>query len=313
MIRRFRLAALALAVFLPFSGALAQTYYLIAHAGMADPFWQVAFRGASDAAAETGLDLAILAPETVNDYARQIALIDSAIAADAAGIATTVSDPQAFAAVLQKARDRGIPVIAFNARPVDDDRRRNPYQAYIGMDDAAAGRFLADHAWRAGALKDRVLVAVQQGGHAGLEARYQGIAEVLERHGLRVDRLEVGTNDTTTEQRFRDYVAAHDDLSGVITLGPSGAHPIGRVLKADGLPLYFASFDVSPLTVRMIKDGLMDATVDQQPYMQGYLAVKLLPLVADYRMAPPDINTGIGLIDAGNVAAIEKLARDHIR
>ncbi len=291
----------------------ADVYFFVSHAGVADPFWRIQFKGASEAATESGMDLRILSPETVNDFGRQIELLVSAVAAGAAGIATTVTEPYGFAPVLAKAHAAGIPVIAFNARPEDDDRRRNPYLAYVGMDDYRAGRVLARHALRRGRLAAPVVVAIQQAGHAGLEARLKGIVEVLSEEDIVVERLNVRSNDDATERLFRDYLATHGPVGTVITLGPEAAHPIGRVIRAEGLAPYMAGFDLSSLTVRMIEDGVMDFVVDQQPYMQGYLAVKLLRLAAAYRMTPPDIDTGIGIVDAATVGTVVQLAREHIR
>ncbi|MEG3641603.1 sugar ABC transporter substrate-binding protein [Magnetococcus sp. PR-3] len=288
-------------------------YFFISHAGVSDPFWKVPFKGARDAAKEMGVKLTILAPERPNDYGRQITLLRQAIAQQPDGIATTISDRNGFSTSLIEAKQKRIPVIAFNARPTDDNRQRNPYLAYIGMDDYAAGQSLAKQALQRGELSKRVVVVIQQAGHAGLEARFGGIAEILSHHGLSVDRLDSAPTKAETEQKFRTYIQNHSHLSAVITLGPDAAHPIGRVIKKDGLQLYFASFDLSPLSARMIKDGLMDFTIDQQPYMQGYLSIKLLHLANRYAMTPPDINTGIGLIDRHNLPSVEKLAKTHIR
>ena len=76
---------------------------------------------------------------------------------------------------------------------------------------------------------------------------------------------------------------------------------------------YLASFDVSPSTIEYIKKGILDFTIDQQPYMQSYITVKLLVLAARYQMAPPDINTGVRIVDKTNASIVEKLTRQYFR
>nr|CRH05700.1 putative Sugar binding protein of ABC transporter [Candidatus Magnetococcus massalia] len=289
-------------------------YVFISHAGVSDPFWKIPFRGARDAAKELGVPLTILAPEQVNDYSRQVELLQQAIKQQPLGIATTLSDPHGFSTALMEAKRAGIPVIVFNARPQNDDRIVNPYLAYIGMDDYKAGQAMARSVLQRTEPEGHVLIAVQQAGHAGLEARFAGIVQQLGTRGIEVARLNVGDQGgADAEVRFRDYLKANPGLTTVISLGPESAHPIGRVIKRGGLKLFFASFDLSPLTSRMIKDGIISFTIDQQPYMQGYLSVQMLRLAARYKMIPPDINTGIGVVDANNLEQVEALAKAHIR
>lgn len=307
------IALLFICLFLSSSVAAGEHYYLISHAGIIDPFWNVPFNGAKAAADETGVKLTILAPEKVNDYNRQLELLQSAIEEKPAGIATTVTDPDVFANALKTARKKNIPIIAFNARPIEDDRIKNPYLAYIGMDDYMAGRHLAMRVLARNDTIGKVLVAIQQAGHTGLEARLRGISEVLHEKSLPVDRLNIPTENKSAMEKFRRYISSHPDITTVLTLGPVSAHSIGRVIKRDNLDLYFASFDITPLIIRMIKDKILDFSIDQQPYMQGYLSIKMLRLAAKYKMSPPDINTGIGIVDLETVTSVEQLTKKNIR
>lgn len=287
--------------------------FLVSHAGLGDPFWRVEFKGATAAAEESGVSLSILAPETPNDITRQLELLHEAIAAQPDGIATTVPDPVAFSEALRHARDKGIPVIAFNARPLDDDRNVNPYLAFIGMDDYLAGRVMAERAWQSGKLGERVVVAIQQASLTGLEARYKGIRDVLDAKGVLVERLDVSSNPRAATSIMEKYVAGHPDLGAILCLGPIALHPIGALALREGWRFYMASFDLSPVTDKLIKQGLVDFTIDQQPYMQGYLAVALLRMATEFKMTPPDVNTGVGIIDKDNVGRVEELAEQFIR
>lgn len=291
----------------------ASQLFLLSHAGPGDPFWKVEFKGAQAAAQQADVELTILAPEMPNDITRQLELLREAIAANPDGIATTVPDSTAFSSALKRARNKGIPLIAFNARPLDDDRAMNPYQAYIGMDDYLAGKVMARKALQSGRLGGHVLVAVQQVGLTGLESRYKGINEVLSREGIQVDRLDVTPNPQTGMRIVQDYVDQHPELSAILCVGPTGLQPVGTLALQKGWDFYIASFDLCPITSKLIKKGVVDFTIDQQPYMQAYLAVQLLNLAARYKMTPPDINTGVGIIDKDNVERVEELARRNIR
>ena len=54
-------------------------------------------------------------------------------------------------------------------------------------------------------------------------------------------------------------------------------------------------YDLLPGTLRAIRDGQLDFTIDQQPYLQGYLPILQL-FFARYSgglVAPADTNTGL--------------------
>jgi simple sugar transport system substrate-binding protein len=60
--------------------------------------------------------------------------------------------------------------------------------------------------------------------------------------------------------------------------------------------------------VKGIKDGDITATVDQQPYSQGFMSVMQLALYLKYGLFPSSIPTGgTGLIDKTNVDLVSSL------
>ena len=51
--------------------------------------------------------------------------------------------------------------------------------------------------------------------------------------------------------------------------------------------IYAAGFDMSPATVQGIKDGYISLVIDQQEYLQGFLAVEQLCLDEEVRLRRP--------------------------
>ena len=291
----------------------AERIYMVSHAGVGDPFWVIVFNGAHAAAEESGVALTILAPETPNDITRQLELFQQALRERPDGIALTISDPHLFSRLLHLARRRGIPVIAFNTRPYRGRRSDNPYLAYIGMDDHLAGRVLARRLLQMGKAGRHVVVANQQVGHPGLAARVRGIREVLEPEGVAVDMLDITSNPITSQRVMREYLRTHPGIDAIITLGPIGTRAVERFLLSTHRSIPVAAFDISPRTLRLIEQGVVLFTIDQQPFMQGYLAVKMLMLAARYKMSPPEINTGVGIVDRDNIAPVRELVKAHLR
>jgi len=62
-----------------------------------------------------------------------------------------------------------------------------------------------------------------------------------------------------------------------------------------------------------IKKGVMQFTIDQQPYLQGFQTVMQLYLLKKYQLAPTDVNTGVAPITAENVEKVMQLAEQGYR
>ncbi|NQS88366.1 hypothetical protein HQ584_01040, partial [Patescibacteria group bacterium] len=65
-------------------------------------------------------------------------------------------------------------------------------------------------------------------------------------------------------------------------------------------------------TLSGLKEGYMEATIDQQQYLQGYYAIYVLYLMKKYGFAP-NIDTGGYLVDKDTIGWIEKLSPLHVR
>ena len=66
-----------------------------------------------------------------------------------------------------------------------------------------------------------------------------------------------------------------------------------------------ASFDMDETALERIKGGKQLFAIDQQPYLQGYLAVSLLNGIINFGLDLPTkpVLTGPGIVDAANVDA----------
>ena len=58
------------------------------------------------------------------------------------------------------------------------------------------------------------------------------------------------------------------------------------------------------MTVQIVADGVLDFTIDQQPYLQGFLPVQYLYLskLSGGVVLPPATNTGLVFLDADTAA-----------
>ncbi len=74
----------------------------------------------------------------------------------------------------------------------------------------------------------------------------------------------------------------------------------------------FISFDLDADISNAIKDGTMESAIDQQPYLQGYLAVAFLVKYVRLGVIPANnVNTGPGFVTKANIGLVEKYAGEY--
>ena len=84
------------------------------------------------------------------------------------------------------------------------------------------------------------------------------------------------------------------------------AQGVADVVRAHGLHrrgVHAGGYDLLPRTLTAIADGHLDFTIDQQPYLQGFLPVLYL-FLARYSsglVSPPETNTGLVFVTRRNV------------
>ena len=285
---------------------------LVSHGGVGNPFWSVVFNGAKQAAKDLNVQLQILFPNHDGDQAVTPQNLSEAISTKPDGIAVTLATP-AHCEYIKEARKNKIPVVIYNAKAVGPSEAC-PYQAYIGMNEYEAGQASAKRAWASGRIKGRVLVGLTEAGHAGLQARAKGITDELKKNQIKVDVVDIGNDSAAVPVRIKGYFSNHRaDLSAVMIPAPNGIHPFLRLMQEDPLGLgkkYVAAFDLTPLILKGIEENMIDHTIDQQPFLQGYYAVAQL---ARWKFSPMNMNTGVGVVEKGNVQVVADLVKSNIR
>ena len=127
--------------------------------------------------------------------------------------------------------------------------------------------------------------------------------------------VDSGIDPTGIYNKVKAFLASHPDTNGIITLGPNSADPTIKYLGDTGSRSKFKSvisFDLDADISKAIKDGTMDAAIDQQPYLQGYLPIVFLTQYVRYGVMPANnVNTGPGFVTKKNIELVEKLAGEY--
>ena len=138
--------------------------------------------------------------------------------------------------------------------------------------------------------------------------------------GINVVYLEIddatNADPSAGVSAFTGMASANPDLKAIFTDHGNVTSTIPTYMKAANLApgsIFAAGFDASAATVQGVKDGYINLVIDQQQYLQGFLAVQQLCLTHQYGFSGLFVNTGGGFIDKDNVDVIAPLVEQQIR
>jgi simple sugar transport system substrate-binding protein len=271
-----------------------------------NPFFTPTQYGAEDACKLLGVDYQWTG--SVNSVvAEMVDATNTAITSKADGLALAVVDKEAFRAPVDRALDAGIPVVSFNADGAREDKGTNRL-AYIGQGLYESGYALGQ---RALAQIDSGEVAgfIATPGQLNIQPRIDGAQQAFLDSGKPVTFTPVATNaDVTQGLSIIDaYVQGRQNIAGLLAVDAGSTQSVGQTvakykLRDKGLKVA-GGFDLVPETLNAVKAGDLDYTIDQQPYLQGFLPVLALYL---YKLTgglifPTETNTGLLFVTKDNV------------
>ncbi|MFE0803857.1 substrate-binding domain-containing protein [Streptomyces sp. NPDC058812] len=290
------------------SGGDRMKVVMVTHGGEGDAFWDRVRKGAEAAAAKDGIDLTYAGDA---DTADQADLVRDAIRDKADGIAVTLAKPQAMKGPVAEAKAAGIPVVGLNSGM--DAWRSTGLLEYFGQDESVAGRAVGD---KLNALKaEHALCVIHERGNVALEARCAGVKKTFEGETemLYVEGTDMKAVGAAVTARLRQ----DSSIDEVVMNGAAFALTAVESVDEAGSSAHVATFDLDEDLVAAVKRGDVQFAVDQQPYLQGYLAVDALWLhrtngnVSGGGVAP--VLTGPAFVTRTNADAVAKFAAGGTR
>ncbi len=193
---------------------------------------------------------------------------------------------------------------------------------YVGAQQGPQGQALGEETVRRFGLKagDPVIVFGPFDQQPERYIREGATADALEAAGLKVTRIPSPT------EWAADPNLAIPVITAALTNNPDTkaiVYPGGQLLG--NAPVYMKAagkkpgeiiqigFDTSPQIVEAFKDGWVQLTADQQPFLQGYMPILSLCQQVVYGLAPINVDTGAGFVTPDNYEAVATLATEGLR
>jgi simple sugar transport system substrate-binding protein len=251
-------------------------FVLISHAPDSDSWWNTIKNAIKQADEDFNVETDYRNPPN-GDIADMARLIEQAAARNYDGVIVTIADYDVLKGSIGKVTEKHIPLVTINSGTEQQSADLGAIM-HIGQPEYAAGKAAGEKAKAAG-VKSFLCVNHYATNPASFE-RCRGFADALG-VDFKTSTLDAGTDPTGIQSKVSAYLRNHPDTGGVLALGPLSAAPTIKALQQMGLAgkLWFATFDFDDDIAKAIKDGTIKFAIDQQPYLQGYIAVAVLAIV----------------------------------
>jgi simple sugar transport system substrate-binding protein len=247
---------------------------------------------------------------STSSVAQMVSFLQTAVAAKANGIATTVINSTGFTTPVMDAMNAGIPVVTYNADGTVNssgvaDIGTNRL-CYVGQALYLSGQQLGERIKSLVTTPGEIVIFIATPGTGNIQPRYDGAASVLKAAGYTVSEIATGSSTSVELAAEKAYLLGHKGVKGVFAVDAGSTSFIPQAVAGAGLPASTPTggFDLTPTTLAAIQAGTLDFTINQNPYLQGFLPTLYMYMfnLSGGLVPPPDTDTGLSFVTKTTVA-----------
>jgi simple sugar transport system substrate-binding protein len=266
-----------------------------------NPFFTPTQYGAADACSLLGCSYQWTGSENSN-VSQMVDALNSAVTGGADGIAVALIDLHAFNAPVEAAIKAGIPVISYNA-----DASGNARLAYVGQDLFKAGEEMGKRiVEEVGSGEVGLFIATP--GSANLQPRIEGAEKAIKDSGKSITAHAVATGAAVAQEQsaIEAWYLSHKSAKGMYAVDGGSTESLAKVMQKLGLStkgIKAGGFDLTEQTQKLLQEGNIEFTIDQQPYLQGFLPIMQLfqYQVSGTLTGPAEVDTGLKFLNKETV------------
>jgi simple sugar transport system substrate-binding protein len=266
-----------------------------------NPFFVPTKYGADDACKLLGCSYQWTGSESSN-VNEMVNAFNSAISAKVDGIAVALVDLKAFNGPTQKALDADIPVVGYNA-----DAAANPRLAYIGQDLFVSGQEMGKRIVDLVGDGD-VALFIATPGSLNIQPRIDGAIDSIKKAGGSITHHTVATGAALPKElsTIDAYWLGHKETKGLFAVDAGSTQSLAQVIQKYKLRdqgVKGGGYDLLEPTIKLLAADQIDFTIDQQPYLQGFLPVLQLFMykASQTLTGVADVNSGLKFLDKETV------------
>ena len=218
------------------------------------------------------------------------------------GLAIASVSTDALAPLIDRILEAGIPVIAYNTDNPDSQRL-----VFAGQDLVQSGREAGQLMGEVMNGEGKVIILTLDAAAQWSLDREQGAREALaEFPGIEVvSTLNTGTEAQEMFAAIENAMLGNPDVTGLLSLECCSTPAAGSWVERNDMTgtVKVVGFDLLEDTMDHVANGVISATIDQNPVAQGFAAVDLLVKFLNGETID-DFDTGVGIYTIENIADV---------
>ncbi|MCI8898148.1 MAG: substrate-binding domain-containing protein [Lachnospiraceae bacterium] len=242
-------------------------------------FYDDILAGVRDKAEELeGYNCSVLIRQTEYDLNRQLEAIDELVAEEISGLAISPYNDNAVREKIDALHDRGIPVVTLNT-DIENARRL----AYVGCHFYRSGETAGGlmHLMTGGAADGSVHVGIISGSMNVLchTERIAGFRHVTETYGgiQIVETVNNSDDESRSYDLTADMLRRHPEINALYFTAGGVYGGCRAVMDSGRAPqITVITNDMVDTTREFLENGLIAATICQQPFVQGHKPLSIL-------------------------------------
>ena len=261
-----------------------------------DQHWVTLNEGAQKAAAELGVTVQFMAPNTKDD-AQQIECVNNAVSAGAKAIVVAANGPDAISSALKEAAAAGVKVVYV------DSPANVAAEATFSTDNKAAGKTAGDEMLKAleasGVTSGSIGVINVNAATDSCVMREEGFRLAFEGSAYTLLETQYGEGDAAKSQSIAEnYIT--QGVVGIFGCNEGSTTGAGNAIKASGkAEIIGVGFDKSDAIMGLIEDGHLLCTMAQNPDVMGYEGVKAaVAAIGGQALGGVVTDTGVSVLTA---------------
>jgi ABC-type sugar transport system, periplasmic component len=267
---------------------------------MAMSFFLDVIEGAEAAAADLGVEIKCVGPETPFSVEEQIQIVEQAIIDGVDGVCIIPADSAAVVTAIRKCNEAGVPVLTPNTKANGGD-----VLTWIGADNVDVGYRLGKIMCESINGEGNVVLLEGTPGNSTAEERTEGYKLAIDEYpGVTlIDSQPANFSREEGMMLMENFLQMYPDIdacgSGNKDMSMGALEAIKNAGRLDQIKVI--TFDTDADVVAGIQNGEVFATGDQDPFSQGYLSVAAMVANLNGCAIPSQMYLPLRVIDSSNI------------
>lgn len=267
-------------------------------------FWEVVRDGIEVAAREFGVKVEIVGAKFERDITRQIEILEEVIAEKPDAIVLAASDYNKLVPAAQRIKRSGIKLVT-----IDSGINSDLPESFIATDNIEAGRKAGKEMARILDGEAEVAIISHVKATATAIEREKGVREGLVGNSIK-KVYDTFFSDNDQEKAYgiaKELVTTRPGIKGIVCLNETSTLGAAKAIKELGLSeqVKLVGFDSAIEEVKLLEEGIIKATVVQNPFNMGYRGIEMAVKAIKGEKMNKRIDTGSVVVTKENMYTSE--------